>query len=45
MGTFTVASGFGLLFVGLCAMAVIVLVGLYVINNVLPNDKEDEDGR
>ena len=45
MGTFTVASGLGMLFVGLCAMAVIGLVGLYVINNVLPNDKEEEDGR
>jgi hypothetical protein len=45
MGTFTVASGLGMLFVGLCAMAVIGMVGLYVINNVLPKDEENEDGR
>tara|TARA_A100001015_G_scaffold176294_1_gene196050 strand:+ start:724 stop:858 length:135 start_codon:yes stop_codon:yes gene_type:complete len=44
MGTFTVASGLGMLFVGIVAMFVIGSVGLYIINR-LPKDEENEDGR
>ena len=44
MGTFTVASGFGMLAVGLIAMAVIGLVGLYIINSHL-SDKEGDNDR
>ena len=44
MGTFTVARGFGMLAVGLIAMAVIGLVGLYIINNHL-SDKEGDNDR
>ena len=44
MGTFTVASGFGMLAVGLIAMAVIGLVRLYIINNHL-SDKEGDNDR
>ena len=38
MGTFTLGSGLGLLFVGIVAMAVIGFVGLYVINKVKDED-------
>ena len=38
MGTFTLATGFGMLAVGLIAMAVIGFVGLWVINKVKDED-------
>tara|TARA_B100000900_G_scaffold296770_1_gene255345 strand:+ start:339 stop:455 length:117 start_codon:yes stop_codon:yes gene_type:complete len=38
MGTFTVATGFGMLFVGIVVMAVIGFVGLYVINRLKDED-------
>ena len=44
MGTFTLASGLGLLFCGLVVMFVGGAIGLYIINNHLPKD-EDKDGR
>ena len=38
MGTFTVASGFGMLAVGLIAMAVIGLVGLWIVYKIKDED-------
>ena len=38
MGTFTVARGFGMLAVGLIAMAVIGLVGLWIVNKIKDED-------
>ena len=38
MGTFTVGSGLGLLFVGIIVMAIIGFGGLYIINNLKDED-------
>ena len=38
MGTFTVASGLGLLFTGIVVMGVIGLAGLYIINQTKDED-------
>ena len=38
MGTFTVGSGLGLLFCGIVVIAVIGLIGLYVINKIKDED-------
>jgi hypothetical protein len=38
MGTFTVATGLGMLFTGIVVMAVIGFVGLYVINTLKDED-------
>jgi|TARA_A200000159_G_scaffold37412_1_gene33661 hypothetical protein len=45
MGTFTLASGLGLLFCGITVMIVGGAIGLYIINNHLPKDKEGENDR
>tara|TARA_B100001027_G_scaffold216941_1_gene195278 strand:- start:1283 stop:1417 length:135 start_codon:yes stop_codon:yes gene_type:complete len=39
--TFTVASGLGMLFVGIIAIFIIGSVGLYIINR-LPKDEQDD---
>ena len=38
MGTFTLASGLGLLFTGIIVMAVIGLTGVWIINKVKDED-------
>ena len=38
MGTFTVATGLGMLFTGIVVMAVIGFLGLYVINRLKDED-------
>ncbi len=38
MGTFTVASGLGLLFTGIVVMAVIGLAGVWILNKVKDED-------
>ena len=43
MGTFTLASGLGMLFCGITVMLVGGAIGLYIVNR-LPKD-EEKDGR
>ena len=38
MGTFTLATGFGLLAVGLISMAVIGFCGLWIVNKIKDED-------
>ena len=38
MGTFTVASGFGMLFCGIVVMAIIGLIGLWIVNKIKDED-------
>lgn len=38
MGTFTVASGLGLLFTGIVVMAVIGLTGVWILNKIKDED-------
>ncbi len=38
MGTFTLATGFGMLAVGLIAMAVIGFLGLLIVNKIKDED-------
>jgi uncharacterized membrane protein YuzA (DUF378 family) len=44
MGTFTVATGFGMLFAGVVVMTIIGLAGLWVIN-LKAQQKRDTDSR
>ena len=44
MGTFTVATGFGMLFAGVVVLAIIGLAGLWVINQQ-EQQKRDTDRR
>lgn len=38
MGTFTLATGFGMLAVGLISMAVIGFLGLWIVNKIKDED-------
>ncbi len=38
MGTFTISTGLGLLFVGIVVMGIMGLVGLHIINKIKDED-------
>tara|TARA_X000000950_G_scaffold7129_1_gene7780 strand:- start:16 stop:147 length:132 start_codon:yes stop_codon:yes gene_type:complete len=43
MGTFTLATGLGMLFTGILAMAIGGTVALYIINKHVKSNKEDDE--